>query len=98
MASVGEHRDEFAAPSTASFGGSTEEQSEDVHVNASKHIVVPAPTLAPDLLGGCKPVKEDPSEQRVQTRDARNMADMIGNAAASSGVSPLSYEQVVLTP
>ena len=55
MASVHEHRDEFAAPSTASFGGSTEEHAEDVHVNASKQFVVPASVIAPDLLGGCKP-------------------------------------------
>ena len=59
MASVNEFRDEFAAPSTASFGGSTEEHTEDVHVNVSKQFLVPASVTSPDLLGGCKPVMHE---------------------------------------
>ena len=94
MASLTGVGNEFAAPSTASFGESNEENHEDVTIH--RQVLVPASVASPDTLSGCKPVKAD-QEESFQS-PARNMADMIGNAAASAGSTPLSYEMVTMSP
>ena len=74
---------EFAAPSTASFGesntGSVEETTGRVQT------LVPA-VVAPGSAG------TEPLNNTDQT-----MADAIGNATASTGSTPLSYEMVTIS-
>ena len=94
MASLTNVGNEFAAPSTASFGESNEENLEDATIH--RQVLVPANVVSPDILNENKPAQAD-QEESCQS-PARNMADMIGNAAASAGSTPLSYEMVTMSP
>ena len=85
---------EFAAPSTASFGGSNEENLEDATIH--RQVLVPATVTSPDALNENEPVQVDQEESLRSP--ARSMADVIGNAAASAGSTPLSYEMVTMSP
>ena len=95
MASQTDVGNEFAAPSTASFGESTGENSEDA-IAIQRQVLVPASATSTDTPNGCKPAQTD-QEEGLQS-PARNMADIIGNAAASAGSTPLSYEMVTMSP
>ena len=85
MASLDNFGNEFAAPSTASFGGSNEENLEDTVIQ--KQVLVPASVASSDRLSGYKSAHEGQLESHASP--AANMTDMFGNAAASSGDTPL---------
>ena len=85
---------DFAAPSTASFGESNEENHEEM--TARHHVLVPALVASYNTPSGCRPAQAD-QEESFQS-PARNMADMIGNTAASADSTPMSYEMVTMSP
>ena len=85
---------EFAAPSTASFGDSNEENVEDTTIN--RQILVPATVTSPEALHVNRSAQATQDESRHSP--ARNVADMIGNAATSANSTPLSYEVVTMSP
>ena len=76
---------EFAAPSTASFGDSNNEESAETATTGTRVLApaIPAP-------GG--------ATSSNQTSPARSMADVIGNVESSSGSTPVSYEVVTMSP
>ena len=61
-----------------------------------RQILVPATVTSPEALNENSPVQADQEEGLHSP--ARSMADMIGNAAASAGSTPLSYEMVTMSP
>ena len=85
---------EFAAPSTASFGGSNEENLEDTSVQGQ--VLLPATVATPGGLNENQTAQADEDDRSHSP--ARSMADMIGNAAASAGSMPQSYEMVTMSP
>ena len=72
---------EFAAPSTASFGESNEENVEDTTIH--RQILVPATVTSPEALNENSSVQAE--QEEGPHSPARSMADMIGNAATSMG-------------
>ena len=84
---------EFAAPSTAPFGESNEENVEDTTVQGQ--VLLPATVATPGGLNENKTAQVEEDDRSHSP--ARSMADMIGNAAASAGSTPLSYEMVTMS-
>ena len=75
---------EFAAPSTASFGGSNEGSAEE----ATGRVQTFTPVV----------VARDGAGSDTQSNRSQSMADAIGNATASAGSTPLSYDMVTMSP